>query len=166
MEFTHETAGAWLDSYFAACNKNQGPIETVVNLRQYFTDDFEFWMYTPPAFVAVPLSREGLLMTFVHPGLHEALIPKYYVIDVRSLIAVVQFEIQFSDELTGKTWPPLQASAHYHLVLDEDKDLKIKLIKYWTQSSTVDLQDLFDLWLRCKQKALEGLATRYFQTPQ
>ena len=166
MEFTHENAAAWFDSYFASCNKNQGPIETVANLREFFTDDFEFWMYTPPAFVKTPLSREGLLMTFVHPGLHEALIPNYYVIDVESQVVVVQFEIKFSDEATGKTWPSLQASAHYHLTFDQNQDLKIKRINYWTQSSKADLEDLFDLWLGCKQRALEGLATKYFEIPR
>lgn len=161
VEFTYENVVAWFDSYFEGCNKNQGPIETVANLKQYFTDDFEFWMYTPPAFVSVPLSRNGLLMTFVHPGLHEALRPNYYAIDLRSQVVVVQFELEFSDESTGKTWPPLQASAHYHMVFEGD-ELKIKQIKYWTQASKEDLQDLFDLWLGCKQKALEGLTTDYF----
>lgn len=165
MEFTYENAVAWFDSYFEGCNKNQGPIQTVANLKDYFTDDFEFWMYTPPSFVSVPLSRDGLLMTFVHPDLHEALIPHYYVVDTRSRVVVVQFELRFSDLNTGKEWPPLQASAHYHMVF-EGEELKIKQIKYWTQSSKEDLQDLFDLWLGSKQKALEGLTVEYFNNPR
>jgi hypothetical protein len=163
MEFTYENAVRWFDSYFEACNKNQGAIETVVNLKKFFTDDFEFWMYTAPPFISLPLSREGLLMTFVHPGLHEELSPNYYVIDVKALIVVVQFELQFIDEASGKAWPRLQASAHYHLVLDENEDLKIRTIKYWTQASPVDLQDMFDFWNACKEKALVGLAESYFE---
>lgn len=163
MELTYENIVAWFDKYFESCNKNQGPIETVVDLRRFFTDDFQFWMFTPPAFIKPPLSREELLMTFVHPGLHERLSPNYYVVDVRSLIVVVQFELEFSNELTGATWPPLQASAHYHLVPDEVDGLKIKMIKYWTQSNAGDVQDLFDLWGSCRDKALVGLANAYFQ---
>ena len=74
--------------------------------------------------------------------------------------------VRFSDEPSGKKWPPIQASAHYHLVFDEGGDLKIKRINYWTQSSKEDLQDLFDLWLGCKEKALEGLAKDYFAIPR
>jgi hypothetical protein len=101
-------------------------------------------------------------MTFIHPGLHEALMPNYYVIDVKRRIVVVQFQIEFVDEQSGEKWPPLQASAHYHLVPDESEGLKIKLIKYWTQSSTEDLTSLFDLWNACKEKALLGLAMARF----
>jgi hypothetical protein len=166
MEVTYEGLVAWFDSYFEACNKNQGPIETVANLKKYFTDDFKFWMFTPPAFIKPPLSREELLMTFVHPGLHEALAPNYYAIDVQKMIVVVQFEIRFADEVSGETWPPLQASAHYHLVPDEGQGLRIAMIKYWTETSKADLGGLFNLWGACKEKALVRLATEYFEAPR
>lgn len=162
MELTREQLVAWFDTYFESCNKNQGPIETVVDLKKWFTDDFQFWMHTPPAFIKPPLSREELLMTFVHPGLHERLSPAYYVVDLKTLVVVVQFELQFANEHTGESWPPLQASAHYHLVQDQSGDLRIKRIEYWVESSPVDLQDMFDLWSSCREKALVGLANSYF----
>ena len=52
------------------------------------------------------------------------------------------------------------------MVFNEAGDLKIKRINYWTQPSKEDLQDLFDLWLGCKEKALEGLATKYLEIPR
>ncbi len=80
-------------------------------------------MYTAPTSSSTtPQNRDTLLASFVHPGLHETLIPRYYVVDVKQMIVVVQFEIRFSDEPTGQTWPPIQASAHYHLVLDERRN--------------------------------------------
>jgi hypothetical protein len=30
-----------------------------------------------------PMSREALLMTMVHPGLHEELAPREYIVDVK-----------------------------------------------------------------------------------
>ena len=165
MEVTYENILGWFDTYFEDANKNQGPLETVVNLKKYFTSDFEFWMYTAPPFFKPPLSREGLLMLFVHPGLHEALRPQHYVVDVKQLMVVVQFELQFTDERSGKAWPPKQASAHYHLVFDENKDLKIKKIQYWTQSSPPDVTaPMYELWTEYKQKALTDLAINFINS--
>ena len=159
MEVTYENILKWFDVYFEDANKNQGPLETVPNLKKYFTADFEFMMYTAPPFFTPPLSREELLMLFVHPGLHEALRPQYYVVDVKRMMVVVQFEFQFTDELSGEVWPPKQASAHYHLILDENEDLKIKKIQYWTESSPPDVTaPRYAVWAEYKEKALTDLA--------
>lgn len=155
MEITYENIERWFDSYFEACNKNMGPLETVSSLEKYFTPDLEFWMYTSLGFVKSPLSREGLLMLMVHPGLHEELTPQYYVIDLKRTIVVVQFQIQFNDEPSGKVWPPSQASCHYHLMLDENNDLKIKKIMYWTEVTPPDEKALlYDLWNKYREEAL------------
>jgi hypothetical protein len=165
MDLTYESLSKWLDVYFEDVNKSQGAIERVVNLKKYFSPDFEFWMYTAPPFVHPPLSREELLMLFIHPGLHEGLVPQYYVIDVKRMIAVVQFEIRFVDEISGTTFPPKQASAHYHLVLDEKGDLKIKKIQYWTQSSPADVMaPMYKAWNDYKEKALADLAMKYINS--
>jgi hypothetical protein len=165
MELTYESLSKWFDVYFEDVNKNQGSIELVANLKKYFSADFEFWMYTAPSFFTPPLTRDGLLMLFVHPGLHEALVPQYYVVDVKWMIVVVQFEIRFVDEISGTTFPPKQASAHYHLVLDEKGDLKIKKIQYWTQSSPPDaMAPMYKAWNDYKQKALVDLAMKYINS--
>jgi hypothetical protein len=162
MEVTYENLKEWFDAYFEDVNKNQGPIEVVSNLRKYFTEDFEFWMYTAPSFVKVPLSREGLLLLLVHPNLHEKFTLQYYVIDVKQMMVVVQFEVRFTDQTSGQTWPPKQASAHYHLVLDEKKGLMIKKIQYWTQSHAPEVMaSLYKLWNEYREKALADLATNY-----
>jgi hypothetical protein len=162
MDLTYEKAIKWFDAYFEDVNRNQGPIETVPNLRKYFTPDFEFWMYTGRASMKRPLSRDELLMLFVHPGLHEALTPQYYVVDIKRMIVVVQFEIRFVDQSSGKAWPPKQASAHYHLVIDENDALRIKKIQYWTESFQPDLfASLYASWEAYREKALVALATDY-----
>jgi hypothetical protein len=165
MEFNYENAVKWFDIYFEEVNKNQGSLEVVPNLKKYFTPDFEFMMYTAPPFVKPPLSREDLLILFVHPGLHEALRPQYYVVDVKRMMVVVQFELQFTDEVSGKTWQPKQASAHYHLVLDENRDLKIKKIQYWTETNpSEDYGPMYTLWNESKEKALTELAIKHINT--
>ncbi len=165
MEVTYEKVTAWFDRYFEDVNTNQGPLETIPNLKKYFTPDFEFMMYTAPPFFTPPLSREELLMLFLHPGLHEALTPQYYVVDVKRMIVVVQFEIGFTEKPSGKVWPALQASAHYHLILDENKDLKIKKIQYWTENAPPeDFESLFKVWNDTKEKALMDLAMDFIKT--
>jgi len=162
MEVNYENILGWFDAYFEDVNKNQGPLEVVVNLKKYFTSDFEFMMYTAPSFFKPPLSREELLMLFVHPGLHEKLTPQHYVVDVKQMIVVVQFQLQFTDEPSGKAFPTKQASAHYHLILDENKDLMIKKIQYWTESSPPDVMaPMYALWTEYKEKALTDLAVDF-----
>jgi len=164
MEVTYENILKWFDVYFEDANNNQGPLEKVVNLKKYFTADFEFMMYTAPSFFEPPLSREELLMLFVHPGLHEALRPQHYVVDVKQMIVVVQFELQFTDKPSGKAFPPKQASAHYHLILDDNKDLKIKKIQYWTESSPPDVMaPMYALWTEYREKALTDLAVDFIK---
>ncbi len=164
MTQTHAQIASWLDEYFEAANAKQGPVESVAELGKYFAKDLEFWMYTAPPFITLPLSREGLLMTFVHPGIYEKLIPKYYVIDTDSMVAVVQFELRFRDEESGKTWRPLQASAHYHLRADAHEDIRIAKIQYWTESHADgdDFESLFQLWNSAKEEALVEFGTTYF----
>ena len=77
---------------------SKGPWSRWPSYARYFADDFQFWMFTPPPFFTPPLSRDELLLTFVHPGIHEKLTPKYYAIDVETLVAVVQFELCFTTQ--------------------------------------------------------------------
>ena len=163
MEFTYESAKEWFDRYFEDVNAQQGPIETVPKLKKYFAPELEFWMYTGRASLKCPLSRDGLLVLFIHPGLRERLTPQYYVIDVNRMIVVVQFEIRFVDENSGTNWPPRQASAHYHLTVDENDGLSIKKIQYWTETFPPDVfASMYEAWEEYRTKALSDLAVSYF----
>lgn len=159
MEITHESLVKWFKDYFSDVDRNQGRIETIRNLKKYFTSDLEFVMYTPPASsTTTPRSRDSLLMSFVHPGLQESLTPRYYVVDLKEMRVVVQFEIVFSDQPSGKKWPPIQASAHYHLRADEEEGLKIDRIHYWTEPIPADMMEV---WAERRREALTAHALAY-----
>jgi hypothetical protein len=163
VEFTYENVLKWLDGYFKAFNKNAGPLETVPNMKKYFSPDLEFWTYNM-ANGERPMSREALLMTMVHPGLHEELAPREYIVDVKRMVVVVQFQLQFNDEPSGKIWPAKQASAHYHFTLDENKDLKIKKIQYWTEAGLPDEgPPMMELWRNYREKALGDMAINWLK---
>jgi hypothetical protein len=161
MEITYENITGWFDDYFKAFNKNSGPIETVPNMQRFFTPDLEFWAYNM-AGAERPSSREQLLMTMVHPGLHEELTPREYVVDLKRLVIVVQFQLQFNDAPSGKVWPAKQASAHYHMVLDKDNNLKIKKIVYFTEAGLPgESAPMMEIWRKYREQALVGLANNW-----
>jgi hypothetical protein len=55
-------------------------------------------------------------------------------------------------------WATLQASAHYHLAIDESGMLKIRRIYYWTEALPADL---FEIWARRREEALAKHALRF-----
>jgi len=160
MEFTYEGVLKWFDDYFEDVRKNQGDLETVPNLKKYFTSDLELTMYTAPS-GKKSMSRDVLLISFVHPGLQEDIIPRCTIIDLKKKIVAVQFEIRFSDKVSGKEWDPVQASAHYHLTLDENKDTKIRRIDYWTEALP---EDIFEFWSKYRDEALAQHALKYINS--
>jgi len=117
MELTYENILNWFDRYFEDVRKNQGDLNTVPELKKYFAPDLELMMYTSPSAPPVkPMSRDALLLSFVHPGLQEDIVPKCYAVDLKQLIVAVRFEIHFYDKPSGRigrrfrqapttTWP-------------------------------------------------------------
>ncbi len=150
MSITREALIRWFDAYFESFNRNAGPLATVVNMKQYFTEDMEFWGYNMAG--PKPSSREELLITMVHPGLHEHLTPLEYTIDLSKMIVVVQFRVQFSDAPSGKVWPPKYTSTHYHLVMDETNQPKIKKIVYFMEHRPAEESDYRPLWAKYREK--------------
>ncbi len=169
MEFNYENAVKWMEGYFQTFNKNAGPLETVSNLQKFFTPDLEFWSYVMPAgSVPRPSTREQLLMTMVHPGLHEHLTPREYIVDIKRMVVVVQLQLQFTDEPSGRTWPAKQGSAHYHLVSDQETGFKINKIQFFTEPALPETTSptTRELWKKYKDQALEELATNYIKSPR
>ena len=162
MERTYEEISKWFDGYFEQVRVNQGGIETVPNLKKFFTSDFELRMHTARGQSSIKMSRDELLFSFIHPGLREDILPRYYAIDLRLRLVAVQFEIRFSDELSGKEWGPIQASAHYHLIINDKGEIAIQWIDYWTEALPADL---FPIWDQRRTEALTKHANASLQNP-
>ncbi len=159
MELTYDNIIKWFDEYYQAFNANAGPLETVPNMEKYFAPELEFWPYNMPG-TTQPNSRDDLLRTMIHPGLHEELTPQEYVIDMKRMVVVVWFQLQFNDENTGRVWPPKLASCHYHLRQDENSDLKITKIVYFTERAAPEeagaQAEMMELWHKYREQALTG----------
>lgn len=159
MTVSDSTILEWFDQYFNDIYHCQGSLDTVPKLKKYFSPDLEFVLYTPiPPLRFKTMDRDALLMSFVHPGLIEEISPQDYIIDISRMIVVVQFKIVFEDTPSGKKWDPIQASAHYHLVADENHNLRIRQIKYWTQQLP---EEVFVYWGKYREEALTELAMRF-----
>ncbi len=165
---TREQIATWLDVYFEAANDNQGAMESVARAQQVLRrTTSQFWMYTPPPFMTPPLSREELLMTFVHPGHPRAAHPQL-------------LRHRRGDPAGGRA---VRAAVHPHGV---GKDLAraagerplpperraatagsvIGKILYWTQSHPDPVGDdfgsLFTLWGNAKEQALVEFGMKRF----
>ena len=158
MEISYDDISKWFEAYFEDVRRCQGDIKTVPNLKNYFTADLLLTMYTAPS-APLRMSRDALLLSFVHPGLQEDIAPQRYVIDARQMAVAVQFEITFIDKLSGNKWPPLQASAHYQLTVEADT-IKIRKIDYWTQKLPADL---LEFWDKRRNEGLTIFALNYFR---
>ena len=162
MEYTYEKVTKWFDQYFEDVRNYQGNLETVPNLKRYFAPDFELMMYTAPSSgPREPMSRDALLMSFVHPGLQEDILPHSYAVDLKQMIVAVQFEIRFTDKPSGTAWAPIQASAHYHLTLNKRNELVIRRIYYWTEALPAQI---FEFWARRRDEALTKHAMNYINS--
>jgi len=73
MEITYDNLVNWFDGYFKAFNKYAGVPETIPNMEKYFTDDLQFKHYMGSS--AEPSTRDDLLHSMLHPGVHEELTP-------------------------------------------------------------------------------------------
>lgn len=159
MEITYDNLVRWFDEYYEAFNKNAGPLETVPNMEKYFAPELEFWPYNMPG-TTQPSSREDLLRTMIHPGLHEELTPQEYFIDLKRMVVVVKFQLQFNDEPSGKVWPAKMASCHYHLKQDQNGELKITKIVYFMERASPDeveaQAEMMALWQKYRDQALAG----------
>jgi hypothetical protein len=162
MELTYEELTAWFDDYFEHVRRCQGNLETVPDLRRFFASNLQLTMHTPPSKTPTVMSRDALLVSFIHPGLQEDILPKCYAIDLRQLIVAVQFEIQFHDGPTGKRWAPIQASAHYHLTEEAARGLLIRRIEYWTELLP---PEVFEIWAQRRSEALTRLAMNHLNAP-
>ena len=157
MEVTYDNIVKWFDAYYKDFNNSAGPLKTAWNMEKYFTPDLQFWPYNMP----VPRDQVPvrIFASMIHPGLHEELTPREYIIDLKRMVVVVQFQLQFNDEPSGRVWPAKQASCHYHLVLDKNKELKIKKIVYFTERASPGEAkgqgEMMALWAKYREKALK-----------
>jgi len=156
MEFTRDIVTKWLEEYFNAFHKMQGTVDSVQKMRKFFTPDFEFWPFNmPPGSVPRPSSLEALLVSMVHPGLHEHITPLDLVIDLKKMTVAVFAQIQFTDEVSGTTWPARSAGAFMYFTFDENQELRVNKIRYFLENRPAGETTYRELWQKYREQELE-----------
>ena len=157
MEFTSEIISKWLDVYFDAFHSMQGHLDSVQKMKKFFTPDFEFWPFNmAPGSVPRPSSLDALLMSMVHPGLHEHITPLDFVIDQNKMAVAVFAQIQFTDEASGTTWPARCAAAFMYFTLDENRELKVNKIRYFLENRQNGETTYRELWKKYREREISG----------
>jgi hypothetical protein len=166
MEINYETVSAWFDKYFETVAKTS-EIESIPGFARFFTEDFEYTYYTmPPVDVlSEKADREGILKSFMHPGIHELIRPEYYLMDLKKLIVAVRLYDQIVSDTAGVI-AKFNGCAIYFMVPAEDMGIKIRKIEFFTEnqspesieiqnkeyakSTPVAFNKLFSDWLKLK----------------
>ena len=149
MELTYESIREWMKEYFDTYNKYAQNPDTVHEMDKFFAPDMEFHPYV--AAIRDPEEKVECREDFYkiltgHPTCYETFEAEDTVIDDRrgvvvALLRVQVFDLKSNEVLLKKSYLPW-----YRLILDEDKNIKIKEIRFFWEvmpSGTLDVNDLF-----------------------
>jgi hypothetical protein len=150
VEFSRDKVQKWFEDYFAEFNRCNGDPKKVPDMQRYFTSDLQFVSYILG--VKRPDDREGLLNTMVHPGLLEELTPEEIIVDEKRMAVAVILRVQFREEPTRTVFPAKHNCAIYQLV-DENGELKIRRISYFTEPRSPDEPNLMALMRKYREQA-------------
>ena len=152
MEFSYDNMVKWMDNYFRDYNKYAGDPKTLPNMLKYYIPDIQLLSYTLNA--QRPNNLDKILQSMLHLGLHEEFTPNYYVVDTKRKVVVVQMRNQFTEEAIKKSYPPKQLSVHYYLVQDQNKEIKINKILFFTEARPSNEPKMVDLIKKYQEKVL------------
>ncbi len=149
MELTNDTITNWMNEYFEVYGKYGQVAETADRMYKYFAPDLRFIPYIAP--IGGPEkgfhSRDEFIQTAVrHTGWYEKLTPLIYTVDEKRHSVVVMFTIDVYSRKTGKIVVARTAMSHYELILDENKDIKIKTIRFFWEVLPPGVKEFFELF--------------------
>jgi hypothetical protein len=156
MELTHENIMDFMKRYFVAYSTLAQNPETNHRMNEYFAPDFEvtLYVYAPPT---AAINREKfLLMSASHPGIQETITPEHIIVDDKQHMAAVLLTGEFTVENTGEIIRQT-FSAHYQLGLDEEKNIKLKSLRLFGQSTAPSERNIFDLYHEAYKRSRKGL---------
>ncbi len=149
MELNYDSIQKWMKDYFETYNLYAQNPDTVHKMDKFFAPDMEFIPYVaslkgPEGSVK---SREDFYKILAgHPSSYETFVPEDIVIDDRRGVVVVLLKVQVFDSKTKKVLLKKSYLPWYKLILDENKNIKIKKIQFFWEvmpSGTLEVNELF-----------------------
>lgn len=149
MDLSYDSILNWIKEYFDTYNSYAQNPETVHHMDRFFAPDMEFIPYVatlkgPKGTVNSREDFYGILAG--HPTSYETFVPEDISIDARRGVVVVLLRVQVFDAETNEVLLRKSYLPWYQLVLDEEKNIKIKKIQFfWEQMlpGTLEVNDLF-----------------------
>jgi hypothetical protein len=127
MEITNENVSAWFDKYFETVAKTS-EIESIPGFARYYT-------MPPVEVLSDKADREGILKSFMHPGIHEIIKPEFYLMDLKKMIVAVRLYDQIISDTAGVI-AKFNGCAIYYMVPAKDMGIKIRKIEFFTENQS------------------------------
>lgn len=151
MELTYDNIVKWMKDYFEVYGKYGQEPDTYQIMNDYFAPDLRFIPYI--AGLGGPeggfRSRDEFLRTAIaHTSWYEKLTPLDITVDERRKAVVVIFNIDVHDRKTGLIVVKRNAIAHYNLILDDQKTIKIKTIRFFWETMPPGVKEFYEIFGR------------------
>ena len=151
MELTYDIIVKWMKDYFEVYGKYGQEPDTYQIMNDYFAPDLRFIPYI--AGLGGPeggfRSRDEFLRTAIaHTGWYEILTPLDITVDERRKAVVVIFNIDVYDRKTRQVVVKRNAIAHYNLILDDQKTIKIKTIRFFWETMPPGVKEFYEIFGR------------------
>ena len=151
MELTYDNIVKWMKDYFEVYGKYGQEPDTYHKMDYYFAPDLRFRPYISA--LGGPeggfRSRDEFLRTAIaHTSWYEKLTPLDITVDDRRNAVVVIFSIDVYDRKTGEIVVKRNAIAHYNLVLDDEKTIKIKTIRFFWETLPPGVKEFYEIFGR------------------
>jgi hypothetical protein len=151
MEMTYDNIQSWMKKYFDTYSEYGQKSETADRMKEFFAPDLRFIPYI--AGIGGPEGGFHSADEFIntaksHPAWYERLIPDDITIDERRKVVVVLFRMEVMDTKKNKVAIKKSALAHYELMLDKDKNIKIKTIRFFWEVMPEGFKEFYDLFGR------------------
>lgn len=148
MELSYEKIKKFMADYFKDYNAYAQNPKTVSRMRNYFAPDLEFIPYVAKLEHIRSTSCEQFLRVLSeHPAGYEVFTIEDLVIDERQKTVVALIKAEIFESKTDKFLLTKRYLVHYQLVLDENKTIKIKKIRFFWEvlpAGALDVNDVFD----------------------
>ncbi len=151
MELTYDSIKEWVKEYFDTYSTYGQKTEAADKMYKYFAPDLVFIPYI--AGIGGPKggfrSADEFIQTAKsHPSWYERLIPDDITIDERRGVFVALFRMEVVDAKKEEVAIRKSAMAHYELMLDEEKNIKIKTIRFFWEVMPEGFKEFYDLFGR------------------
>ena len=136
MELTYESMKTFMENYCRDYSQWCNDPSSISKLDQYWAPDFVSTAYMHLDGIPYPfvLASRRDFRNFIlkgHVEIWETLVPVEMIIDERCKKAVMLIRIEKKEKSTGKFFVS-DAMALYELILDEQKEIKLKSLKIFT----------------------------------